>query len=148
MLNLGSHLSSLGRGGAKAVACSFMFLVTAGCDVQVSGDAKCEGGVLYGGCTLTNGSYGDFSIGMSKEAAYQRACNWMARGGLEQHPVLYTQGRRNGYYKYSICNLRGEALVAERWDFVRPGFRRRSLTLQFEGDSLARISWGSLGMDP
>ncbi len=90
-------------------------------------------------------------IGMRKANAFAVACQRERVGKLSinQHPVLYTNGNRQGYYRVSICDLETEALQADRWVFIEAAWlRERRVTLEFGESGLEAITANLRGMDP
>lgn len=102
----------------------------------------------YRECVITSGNYSGFQVGDSTSAAADDACA-QSRNGEILSTVLYTNGVRKGYLDRSICEYKEEALLAETWVFKKPsGLGEHYLYLDFEDDTLVRITAKPSGLDP
>ncbi|MBY0562783.1 MAG: hypothetical protein K2P58_01255 [Hyphomonadaceae bacterium] len=68
---------------------------------------------------------------------------------MHRAPVLYYEGeRRRSDGEESICDLEEQALIADEWELVEPGFRERFVILRFEDGKLSEIRLMWRGWDP
>lgn len=102
------------------------------------------------GCDITQGGYEGFTIGMSKESAFNVACARDNQGKwADQQPLFYTNGAAKSYPQTSICDLKSEALAAEEWALVEPSqLREQYVNLHFENGALSKITLQLRGWDP
>ncbi len=129
---------------------ALMLFSLAGCAPDPR-DAECAGGWLHRRCTITDGSHNGFVIGMSKEDAFDVACQRERNGQLniDQFPILYVNGEMEFYPQTSICDLETEAMVAEGWTLMETVWiRERRVTLEFGARGLEKIKANLSGMDP
>ena len=106
--------------------------------------------LLATGCVDSEPSrYAGLRVGMSKEAAFDLACERTRRGEFQLAPVFYTSGqRRRSNRNESICDLRAEATAAQQWELVEPGLRDRFIILDFEDGRLKQVKLQWRGWDP
>ena len=128
-------------------------LACTSCDSNMPDNAACTG-FLYPRCTITSGSYASFTIGMTKDAAFEAACRLENEHRWRGRPVFY-DGDDPWFYKgnegspqHPVCSMRSVASVADMWALTEMrGTREWYVILYFKETSLVRIVLGGKGWD-
>jgi hypothetical protein len=125
------------------VGITISLVVATACDSSVPSNAKCEGSFISWQCTIKSGRYSDFSIGMTKEAAFETICQWHKQGKLSRYLVFYLGDQEKSFYDVSdvsICSLKAKALASDKWQFLEShGTKERYVWLGFEDSRLRSI---------
>lgn len=81
-----------------------------------------------------------FEVGMVQAEAFDVACEATTRGALRDGPAFTLAGERHRRFtRGSVCQLRQDAMSADQWWFIQPGFHERYVTLDFRDGRLSRI---------
>lgn len=123
--------------------------VLSSCGATDPEGADCRGSALYRKCTITEGEYLGFSIGMGIEPAFDQACSMISSDRFLGRPMVYSAAEGVNYDSRPFCATRAIALSADYWSFVEPGSpRERRVTLHFEDSELVAIDSNLRGWDP
>lgn len=115
--------------GALAVA---MSATLSGCSVEAPEGAECRRHALYRDCTITEGEYLTFSIGMSIDSAFDAACSLIEDGTLSSQPIVFSETGGVNYDASPFCEKTSIEVSADYWSFIElGGFREKRVRCEF-----------------